>query len=72
MRRISELSARQAQTTGALDEHAIGAIYHDIGNRWIIKQWLKRAQTEHVMNYLAGKLSLLTTIELYATFRCYV
>ena len=54
----------------AFDEAMIRPVDHDVVDRFVHQQWLKRAQAKHVVNEFRGQLVLLAAIQLDPVFGC--
>jgi hypothetical protein len=50
-----EVDVRALNAAVALDEHVVGAVDHDLGDRLVGEQWLEHAETDRLVDDLADQ-----------------
>ena len=65
VRGVAELHRRQHHLAVAFDEHAVGAVDHDVGDVVVVEQRLERAEAEHVVHQLGRERALLAAVQLH-------
>ena len=63
---VAEPHRRYLNLAAPLDEHAIRAVDHDVGDQVVLQQHLQRAQAQHVVHQVSRQAALLAPVQLNA------